>query len=312
MIVWVVGGAGFIGSHLCEALLEAGHVVSCFDNLSSGSLKNLREFKDNPNFSFINRDVCYPWPTSAINKPDLIYCLASLASPVDYLNYPVETMMANTTGVKALLESCQRFGSRFVYTSTSEVYGDPKESPQYEGLAGELNPESPRAPYYASKGVGEALVYAYRRKGLIASVVRVFNTYGPRMRHDDGRSVSTFLTKAIRNEDIPVHGNGDQTRSFCYVSDTVAALVLVGMYNKSMGPINIGNDQEISILALAKFAISLTGSKSDITYERRVSDDPSRRCPDIRKIHKELGWSPKVSLKEGLLKMIEAYRKELE
>lgn len=312
MIVWVVGGAGFIGSHLCEALLAAGHQVRCLDNLSSGSMDNLKGCENNPNFRFVERDVCYPWPVPIGNRrPDLVYCLASFASPVDYLNKPVETIMANTQGVKNMLDFCQEVNARFVYCSTSEVYGDPKESPQREGLSGELNPESPRAPYYASKGVGEALVYAYRKKGLIASCVRIFNTYGPRMRIDDGRCVPTFIHKALRNEDVPVHGDGSQTRSMCYVTDTVEALVLVGEQEESVGPINVGNDLEISMLALAKFIIAVTGSESKIVYGKRIADDPNRRCPDITKIYRELGWSPEISLKEGIIKTIESfYEKE--
>lgn len=307
MRIWVAGGAGFIGSHLCEELLARGDEVRCIDNLSSGSLQNLEACRKNPRFQVVERDICNgPWPVPMnTRRPDVIYHLASLASPVDYLRDPVATILANTEGTRNVLEFARTAGSRVVYVSTSEIYGDPKQTPQVEGLSGELDPESPRAPYYASKGVGEALSYAYRKLGVEVAVARVFNTYGPRMRIDDGRCVPTFIAQALRNEPLPVHGNGSQTRSLCFVDDTVEALMLLG--KTTAGPVNIGNDLEISIFALARLIVTLTGSESKVEYTSRISDDPNRRCPDLTKAAKVLGWCPKVPLKEGLLRTIESF-----
>jgi len=303
MICWVAGGAGFIGTHLCEALAARGDTVVCLDNLSSG------EFTSRPNQTNHFWDVCDSLEESTIvDPPDVIFHLASLASPADYLRDPVGAIRANTEGTKQLLDLAKKYEAHLVYTSTSEIYGDPKETPQREGLSGELDPESPRAPYYASKGVGEALCYAYKQRGQEVSVLRLFNTYGPGMRLNDGRCVPTFIAAALRNDPIPMHGNGSQTRSLCYVDDTVEAIVKVGDLEKSLqGPVNIGNDFEVSIFLLAKLITTLTKSDSEVVSTERLADDPNRRCPEISKAQALLDWVPKITLKDGLLRTIESY-----
>lgn len=303
--IWITGGAGFIGSHLCQSWINQGHEVRCIDNLSSGTVENLKQgLLDHTRFKFVERDVCEPWPLpmGSLRRPDVVYHLASLASPVDYIRDPIGTIRANTEGVRHALDFVRAAKCRLVYASTSEVYGNPTQTPQVEELSGTLKPQSVRAPYYVAKGAGEALVYAYKKHhGVNALVGRIFNTFGPRMRREDGRCVPSFIDRALKNKPLLVHGDGRQTRSFCYVSDTVRALVRMGVVDSFDGPVNIGNDQETSIFTLARTIIRMLESKSDIHYCGRYEDDPNRRCPDLQKADKVLQWRPSVSLKQGLI-----------
>lgn len=308
MRVWVTGGAGFLGSHLCEALIGSGAEVRAIDNLSSGSLENIQSLSQG--FELIRRDVCEPWPLpmTRFRQPDVIYHLASLASPREYKKDPLGTIRVNTEGTIQALRFARRAQSKLVYVSTSEVYGDPVMLPQREESAGAIHPTSSRAPYSLSKAAGEAAVFAAARKEKIpVTVVRVFNTYGPRMAPDDGRCVPTFIARALRGESLQLVGGGEQTRSLCYVSDTVAALMACS--EPLGGPINIGNDQEISIRDLAEMVRLLTRTSSGIEVLPRDEEDPRRRQPDISQARKLLGWGPQMSLEAGLLKTIEYFKK---
>jgi nucleoside-diphosphate-sugar epimerase len=306
MRILVAGGAGFIGSHVCRELLVRGHEVVCLDNLSTGAFANVEEIADHRDFAFIREDVTRA-PFLAV---DLILHLASPASPVHYKQFPIETMMANSAGTHRLLALAADRGARFIFASTSEVYGDPLEHPQAESYWGNVNPTGPRACYDESKRFGEALTVEYRRRhGVNASIVRIFNTYGPRMNADDGRVVPAYIAAALDGRPLPVFGDGMQTRSFCYVDDLVEALLLVAFDGNANGRIfNIGNPHEVTMLDLARTVARVAGVPERVEHLPAMSDDPARRKPDIARIQNRYGWQPFVSLDAGLAGTIEYFR----
>lgn len=307
-ICLVSGGSGFIGSHLCDALLGKGYSVFCVDNLITGSEDNLKEAKKNKDFTFVKFDVTAPLPL--LGKIDYIFHLASPASVVDYQKYTEETMLVNSKGTTNLLDVAKTYSSKFLFTSTSEIYGDPKVHPQSESYWGNVNPIGVRACYDESKRFGEMATMVFVRKyGLDARIVRVFNTYGPRMRKNDGRVISNFINQAISNAPITIYGKGVQTRSFCYVSDLVDGLMKAMFQEKTAGEVfNLGNPEEISVKELAEKIKVMTGSDSSITNGRLPEDDPVMRQPDITKAMTVLGWKPGVLLDDGLTKTIAYYQ----
>lgn len=304
----VAGGAGFIGSNLVDALMSRGHRVIAIDNLISGVEKNIDEAKKASAFQFTPHDVSEPYESSG--KIDFVFHLASPASVPDYQAHPLETAHVNSLGTENLLKLAQKHKARFLYTSTSEIYGDPKEHPQKETYWGNVNPVGPRACYDESKRFGEMITMVYHRQlSLNTRIVRIFNTYGPRMRKNDGRVVSNFINQAISGEPITIYGDGTQTRSFCYVDDMVAGLMAAMESDKAKGEIvNLGNPSEYTVRALAEKIKTMTGSKSEIVYKPLPIDDPRERRPDITKAKALIGWEPKVSVEEGLTRTIEYYR----
>jgi UDP-glucuronate decarboxylase len=307
--ILVTGGAGFIGSHLCEALLDNDLEVIALDNLYSGSHSNIQEFLTNPKFSFINHDI-----TEYIFTPvDLIINLACPASPVYYQKDPVSTVRTSVLGAINVLTLAKNLNVPVLQASTSEVYGDPLVSPQDESYLGNVNPIGIRACYDEGKRVAETLMYDYSRQyGVQIKIARIFNTYGPRMSLDDGRVVTNFIGQALRNRPITVYGDGLQTRSFCYVDDLIEGISL--LFDSEVGitgPINIGNPVEITMLQLADTIIKLTGSKSQIKFEPLPENDPKQRCPDITIAREILGWTPKVKLHDGLLNTIGFLSKQM-
>ena len=301
--VLISGGAGFIGSHLCEAMLNLGWEVIALDNLYSGKLENIAKFENNSRFSFIHHDV-----TEYIFVPvNLIINLACPASPVYYQKDPVATIKTSVLGAVNLLELAKKLDCPIFQASTSEVYGDPLVSPQAEGYLGNVNPIGIRACYDEGKRVAETLFSDYRRQfGLRTRIVRIFNTYGPRMRVDDGRVVSNFLDQAQRGLPITLYGDGSQTRSFCYVDDLIQAFIsYVNLEQDFAGPVNLGNPNEISIKELAELIIKITDSKSELRYLALPGDDPKQRKPDIELAKTMLGWEPSISLEEGILRILE-------
>ncbi len=310
MKVLLAGGAGFIGSHLCEKLLEMGNEVICVDDLSSGLEENLSVAKTNDNFRFIKGDITELVEVN--EKLDVVMNLASPASPKDYINYPIKTLEVGSIGTKRLLDLAYKNNAVFLLTSTSEVYGDPLEHPQTEDYWGNVNPIGPRSVYDEAKRFAEALTFSYYREtGLQIRVARIFNTYGPRIRPSDGRVVSNFIAQAICDSDLTIYGDGTQTRSLCYIDDQVAGLIKLA-FSDCVGPVNIGNPQEISIADLAHTIIRLVGSKSQLIYEPLPIDDPVRRCPDISRAMLHIGWSPTVSLEVGLGSTIDWMRAKLQ
>lgn len=307
--VLVTGGAGFIGSHLCEKLVNDGYEVVCVDNLLTGSKKNIEHLIDNPNFKFIEADM-----TSSIEHLvsgiDFIFHLASPASPVDYQNYPKETLLVNSMGTINILELAKKDGAKALIASTSEVYGDPLEHPQKESYWGNVNSFGPRSCYDESKRFAEAATYVFLHKyNIDARVVRIFNTYGPRMRTDDGRALITFVIQALNNKPFTIFGDGTQTRSFCFVSDLVDGLIKAMFTEGTKGEVfNLGNPEEYSMNDLAKKIKEMTSSSSEIVYKDLPQDDPKQRRPDITKAERVLSWKPAVSVTEGLQKTIEYYR----
>lgn len=304
-VVLVTGGAGFIGSHLCEELLKENKVI-CVDNLSTGDCKNVEHLMGNKNFKFIEHDVSKPLNMKEV--VDLIFHLASPASPIDYQKLPIETMMANSLGTLNILNLAREKRSKLLLASTSEVYGDPEEHPQSEGYWGHVNPTGPRSCYDESKRFAEALTLAYHRiHGVDVKIARIFNTFGPRMRKDDGRAIPNFVTQALNNEPVTVYGNGKQTRSFCYISDMIEGLIRL-MESEFFDVFNLGNTNEMKIIDVAKKVKGMTGSKSDIVFKPLPKDDPVRRKPDITKAKGKLRWEPKMSFEEGLRKTIEWFK----
>jgi dTDP-glucose 4,6-dehydratase len=303
--VVITGAAGFIGSHLSDALLDRGYAVVGIDNLLTGDLANIAHIK-NRDFEFIKHDV-----TNYINVDGPVYCVlhwASPASPIDYLELPIPTLKVGALGTHNALGLAKAKGARFVIASTSEVYGDPLEHPQKETYWGNVNPIGPRGVYDEAKRFAEAITTAYHRyHGLDAKIVRIFNTYGPRMRVRDGRAVPAFMSQALKNEDVTVFGDGSQTRSFCYVSDLVDGIIRM-MESKENSPINLGNPAEMTIKQIAETIIEMTGSTSRIIYQPLPEDDPKVRRPDITRARTLLGWEPKVDLREGLTKTIAYFR----
>ena len=301
MRILVTGGAGFIGSHLVEKLVNEGNNVAVIDNFSSGSIENIK----NLNVNIVYHNIIDKITLSGF---DQIYHLASLASPVYYQKNPVETALSNSVGTYNLLIEAQKHKSRILFASTSEVYGNPLQHPQKEEYWGNVNSTGVRACYDESKRLGETLMMDFHREyGVETRIVRIFNTYGPRMNLNDGRVIPNFIKQALKNEPLTVYGDGKQTRSFCYISDTVEGLIKL-MNSNYIGPINIGNPREITILELAEKIIELTDSKSEIIFKELPEDDPVRRCPDITKAKEILGWEPKIGLEEGLTKTIEWFK----
>ena len=297
--VVVTGGAGFLGSHLCEALLDRGDEVLALDSLLTGSLDNVAHLRSKPSFSFRRHDVCEPYAVDG--TVDAVMHLASPASPRDYLDHPIETLDVGSLGTRNGLELAMAKGARFFLASTSEVYGDPSVHPQPESYWGNVNPIGPRSVYDEAKRFAEAMTFAFHRThGVDVRVVRIFNTYGPRMRPNDGRVVSNFLVQALRGDPITMYGTGDQTRSFCYVSDLIRGFLAL-LDSDQVGPINIGNPNEFTIAELAELALTTTGSASTIVYEPLPQDDPTQRQPDITLAKEHLGWAPTVELREGLV-----------
>lgn len=294
----VAGGAGFVGSHLCQRLLHDGHEVVCIDNLLTGSPDNIRGLSKVGPFRFIQQDVVEPFPLPG--GVDTVFNLASPASPLDYLRHPLQTLAAGSAGTLHTLELAREKHARYVLASTSEVYGDPDVHPQPESYCGNVNPVGPRSVYNEAKRYAEALVSAHRRsRGTDTAIARIFNTYGPHMKATDGRAVPTFVTQALNEAPITVAGSGDQTRSLCYVDDLVEGLVRLGTASLA-GPVNLGNPEEISMLELARLVREITGSSSPITFIERPGDDPGRRRPDTTVARAELGWTPMVDLVTGL------------
>jgi len=306
----VSGAAGFIGSHVCDRLIAEGHAVVGLDNLITGSLRNLEHLRGHSRFHFIEQDVTQPFE---VEGPfDGVLHLASLASPRDYLNHPIETLESGSTGTRNMLEIARRDGARFLLTSTSECYGDPLQHPQSEDYWGNVNPVGLRSCYDESKRYAEALTMAYHRVyGLRTNIARIFNTYGPRMQLQDGRVVPSFLESVLRGEPITVFGDGSQTRSFCYVSDMVEGLYRL-MFSDERYPVNLGNPQEMTILEFAQRIQELTGRTCPIEFRPLPADDPKQRRPDISKARRILGWEPRVSLDEGLRATYDYFRALLE
>jgi dTDP-glucose 4,6-dehydratase len=298
----VTGGAGFLGSHLCDELLARGHRVICVDNLETGSLQNIAHIR-HERFVHLNLDIIEPY---VIEEPvDFVYHLASPASPIDYLRLPLHTLKVGSYGTHHTLGLAKRHRARFLLASTSEVYGDPQEHPQRESYWGHVNPIGPRGVYDEAKRYAEALTMAYhRQQGVDTSIVRIFNTYGPRMRPHDGRAIPTFLRQALQNRPLTVFGDGSQTRSFCYVDDLIRGIIALAEsgYHE---PVNLGNPTEYTLLQLAETVIEVTGSRSQIVFEALPVDDPQVRQPDITLARAILGWEPTIGLRDGLRLTIE-------
>lgn len=309
--ILVTGGAGFIGSHLCERLLNANNKVVCVDNLFTGSKDNIKQLIENPAFEFIQHDIVEPLFLE--EKIDQVYNLACPASPIHYQKNPVHTFKANTIGVLNMLGLARRHDARFLQASTSEVYGDPEVHPQTEEYRGNVNPIGPRACYDEGKRCAEILCFDYfRMHGMEIKVVRIFNTYGPRMAFDDGRVVSNFIVQALRGEPLTIYGDGNQTRSFCYVDDLVEGLIKMMNASKDIiGPINLGNPGEFTMKELAELILKLVSSLSTLVYQPLPTDDPRRRCPDITKAKAILDWIPTVPLEDGLKKTITDFKTRL-
>jgi len=308
MRILVTGGAGFLGSHLCERLLAAGNEVICLDNFFTGRKKNVQLLLNNPNFDLIRHDITIP----ILLEVDKIYHLACPASPIHYQYNAIKTIKTNVLGTINMLGIAKRAKARILFASTSEVYGDPAMHPQKEDYWGNVNTIGIRSCYDEGKRVAETLMMDYHRQNKVdIKIIRIFNTYGPRMLPDDGRVVSNFIIQALKGEDITVYGKGSQTRSFCYVDDLVEGMVRMMDSENFTGPVNLGNPEEYTILEFAQKIIAMTGSKSKIAYRPLPSDDPRQRQPDITLAGQKLGWKPVVSVTDGLTRTIEYFRKEL-
>ena len=307
--ILVTGGAGFLGSHLCERLLEGGHDVLCVDNFYTGSRENILSLLGNPRFEMMRHDVCFPLYVEV----DRIYNLACPASPIHYQRDPVQTTKTSVHGAINMLGLAKRLKAPILQASTSEVYGNPTVHPQTEEYWGNVNPRGPRSCYDEGKRCAETLFFDYHRQhGLRIKVARIFNTYGPRMHPDDGRVVSNFIVQALKGEPITVYGDGTQSRAFCYVDDMIDALVrLMDTPDGFTGPVNLGNPVELSIAELARKVIELTGSKSKLIEKPLPEDDPVQRCPDITLARKVLGWEPEVPLEKGLARTISYFRERI-
>ncbi len=305
MKILVTGGAGFIGSHLCERLLEEDNEVICLDNFFTGSKKNIEHLRGDKNFEFLRHDITEPLRIEV----DRIYNLACPASPVHYQYNPIKTIKCSTLGMIHVLGIAKRTGARILQASTSEVYGDPKEHPQKESYWGNVNPIGIRSCYDEGKRVAETLCMDYHRSnGVAVRIIRIFNTYGPHMDPNDGRVVSNFIVQALKGEDITIYGDGSQTRSFCYVDDLVRGMRAMMNAENFTGPVNLGNPGEFTIKELAEKILALTGSKSKIVYKDLPSDDPKQRKPDIALAKEKLGWEPTIQLEEGLKKTIKYFQ----
>jgi dTDP-glucose 4,6-dehydratase len=302
----VTGGAGFLGSHLCDALLAEGWDVVVVDNLLTGRRANFAHLKNQPRFEFVEKDICEPFD---VGKVDYVFHFASPASPVDYSNHGIATLKVGSFGTFHALDVAHKYGAKYFVSSTSECYGDPLEHPQKETYWGNVNPIGPRSVYDEAKRFTEAVTMAYRRYHKVDTrIVRIFNTYGPRMQLNDGRVVPNFMKQALRGEPLTVYGDGNQTRSFCYVSDEIDGFVRLSKSDEHL-PVNIGNPNEFTILECAQMVLKVTGSKSQIRHEPLPQDDPKQRCPDVTKARQLLQWEPKVDLETGLRKSLDYFRK---
>jgi dTDP-glucose 4,6-dehydratase len=305
MRVLVTGGAGFLGSHLCDALLADGDRVVCADNLLTGRMENLTHLSHEPHFEFLQQDVCRPFDPG---KVDYVFHFASPASPVDYLKHGIETLQVGSFGTMNCLELAKKYNAKFLLASTSECYGDPLEHPQKESYWGHVNPVGPRSVYDEAKRFAEATTMAYHRyRNVDTRIVRIFNTYGPRLQINDGRVISNFIKQALRGEPLTVYGDGLQTRSFCYVSDEIEGILALSRANEHL-PINIGNPHEFTVLECAQHVLHLVGSESIVQFEPLPQDDPRQRRPDISKARELLGWEPKIDLLTGLQLSLDYFR----
>jgi dTDP-glucose 4,6-dehydratase len=295
--ILLTGAAGFLGSHLCDALLAEGASVIGVDNFCTGNLENLAHLQNEPRFSFVEQDICRPFDVGAV---DYIFNFASPASPVDYARLGVETLQVGSVGTLNTLELAREYKAGYLHASTSECYGDPKVHPQVETYWGNVNPIGPRSVYDEAKRFSEAAVMAYHRyHGVNTHLVRIFNTYGPRLQANDGRVISNLMMQALRGEQLTIYGDGSQTRSFCFVSDLIDGIVRLSRSNEA-APVNIGNPEEWTILECAQEILSVTGAETGIIFKDLPQDDPTCRCPDITKAKQLLGWEPKIGLREGL------------
>ena len=309
MRVLVTGGAGFIGSHLCDALLSEGLSVVCVDNLLTGARRNIEHLRNESRFEFLEVDINRPYDAGAVQY---IFHFASPASPVDYMEHGIETLQVGSLGSFHSLELARRYGAKYMLASTSECYGDPLEHPQKETYWGHVNPIGPRSVYDESKRFAEAVTAAYRRYHRVDTrILRIFNTYGPRLQLNDGRVISNFMKQALRGDPLTVYGDGKQTRSFCYVSDEVDGILRLAKADHP-GPVNIGNPSEFTILECAHMVLRVTGSQSKIDYEPLPQDDPKQRRPDITLARELLGWEPKISLEQGLKLSLDYFRQAIE
>jgi dTDP-glucose 4,6-dehydratase len=308
MRVLVAGAAGFLGSHLTDRLLGEGHTVLGVDNLCTSDAENLAHLAGEPRFRFERRDVCLPFDPGSV---DYVFNFASPASPPEYLRLGIETLRVGSIGTENMLEIAAKYGAGFLHASTSECYGDPLQHPQPESYWGNVNPVGPRSVYDESKRYAEALVMAYHRsRGVNTHLVRIFNTYGPRLHPGDGRVISNFMMQALRGDPLTIYGEGSQTRSFCYVDDLIEGILRLSRSNEHL-PVNIGNPVEFTILECAQAVLEITGSKSELKFEALPVDDPTRRSPDITKARALLGWEPHISLSEGLGKSLPFFQSKL-
>lgn len=304
-VILVTGAAGFLGSHLCDVLLREGNTVVGIDNLSTGSVANLSHLKDESRFSLMEKDICQPFDPGRV---DYVFNMASPASPVDYARLGVETLLVGSAGTINTLEIAKKYGAGYLHASTSECYGDPEVHPQVETYWGNVNPVGPRSVYDEAKRFSEAATMAYNRYyGVHTHLVRIFNTYGPRLQANDGRVISNLMMQALRGEPLSIYGDGSQTRSFCYVSDLIDGIVRLSRSDEVM-PVNIGNPEEWTILECAEEVRAVTGSKDPITFKPLPQDDPLRRRPDITRAKTLLGWEPKIRLREGLERSLDYFR----
>lgn len=307
----VSGGAGFVGSHLCDRLLSDGHTVVALDNLYTGFWRNIQHLDGEPRFELVEHDVVQPFPE--LGRFDWVFNLACPASPVHYQADPVFTTLTSFNGTWHALQLAERYGARFFQASTSEVYGDPRVHPQPEDYRGFVNPIGPRACYDEGKRAAETLCADFRRRrGVDARIARIFNTYGPRMHRQDGRVVSNFVVQALRHQPLTVYGDGEQTRSFCFVDDLVRGFLLLMTHEDEAGPVNLGNDGEFSMLELAQLVLSVTGSRSELVHRPLPDDDPTRRRPDLTLARERLGYEPEIPLERGLRRTVDYFRGELE
>ena len=305
----VLGGAGFLGSHLCDALVKRGDEVVAVDNFSTGSKNNLQQLNNAKNFSVVDADICEP--IEIAGRVDLVLNFASPASPKKYLQIPIQTLQAGSLGTENAAQLALKNNARLIMASTSEVYGDPLTSPQSETYFGNVNPIGVRSCYDEAKRFAEALLMAHSRvSGLNLGIVRIFNTYGPRLDPDDGRVVSTLISQAVSNQDLTVHGDGKQSRSFCYVDDLIRGVIALANSNE-IGPINLGNDKEISVLELANLVLKINRSSNKITFTQAMDDDPQQRCPDLTLAKSKLNWSPTISVEDGLSRTIDWFKSKL-
>jgi dTDP-glucose 4,6-dehydratase len=317
MRILLTGAAGFLGSHLTDRLLDEGHSVLGVDNLSTGSLDNLAHLAHHPRFSFLEWDICNPFGDKLDSGPDsrpidYVFNLASPASPPEYLRLAIETLRVGSVGTENTLEIAAKYSAGYLHASTSECYGDPLEHPQSEDYWGNVNPVGPRSVYDEAKRFSESLIMAWHQhRGVNTHLVRIFNTYGPRLHPSDGRVISNFMMQALRGEPLTVYGSGNQTRSFCYVDDLIEGIVRLSRSSEHY-PVNIGNPVEFTIIECAQAILEVTGSTSELCFGDLPQDDPTRRCPDITKARVLLGWEPRISLREGLAKSLDFFKSKVD